>query len=106
MIDARRMEVYTAVLNKNFEWIENPFAKIITDSFIADCKLDDKIYVGGNGAFKLNNFEIDNNVVVLTDSFCEAKYLTIKTNELFKQQAFADVAYCEPFYLKQFGEIL
>lgn len=106
MIDARRMEVYTAVLNNEFDFIEAPFAKIITENFITERNITDKIFVAGSGAFKIKSFTLNDNVMIIDKSFCEAQYLATKTNELYNQGVFSDIAYCEPFYLKQFGEIL
>jgi len=106
MIDARRMEVYTAIFNNKSEWIQKPFPKIITDQFFLENKLSGKIFVAGSGAFKLKSFSYELDIKIIEDSVCEAKNLATQTNILFQQSAFADLAYCEPFYLKEFGEII
>ena len=106
MIDARRMEVYTATLNEKLEWLENPVPKIITDKFFAEKKWNRKIFAAGSGAIKLKSFEYNLDIQIINESICEAKNLAFKTNLLFQQSSFADLAYCEPVYLKQFGEIL
>jgi tRNA threonylcarbamoyladenosine biosynthesis protein TsaB len=106
MIDARRMEVYTAVLNEKAEWIEKPFPKIITSSFMDEININGKFFAAGSGAFKLKSFSYSADIHIIEQSICEAKYLAANTNQLFSQSSFADLAYCEPFYLKQFGEVL
>ncbi|MFM2047848.1 MAG: tRNA ((37)-N6)-threonylcarbamoyltransferase complex dimerization subunit type 1 TsaB [Bacteroidota bacterium] len=106
MIDARRMEVYTAVFNEKGDWIEKPFPKILTESFIAERNLKGKIFIAGNGAIKIKPFIHDNEIEIIDHFICEAKHLIGKANELYQTAIFADVAYTEPFYLKQFGEIL
>jgi len=106
MIDARRMEVYTAILNEKLEWLEKPFPKIITDKFFAEKNVNGKIFVAGSGAFKIKSFLYKNDIQIIEDSVCEAKNLAFKTNLLFQQSAFTDLAYCEPIYLKEFGEII
>lgn len=106
MLDARRMEVYTASFNEKIDWKEKATPKIITQQFIDEIIETDKVFVAGPGAFKLKSFALKNNIQIIDDSICEAKYLAAPTNKLFHQKIFADVAYCEPIYLKQFGEVL
>ncbi|MEN9521956.1 MAG: hypothetical protein RL065_333 [Bacteroidota bacterium] len=106
MIDARRMEVYTATLNEKIEWIEKPTPTIITNEFINEKKINGKIFVGGDGAFKLKSVMLNHEVQIIEELICEAKYLAKKTNQLFSQSNFADLAYSEPVYLKQFAEVI
>lgn len=103
MIDARRMEVYCAVLNRNLEFIEETQAKIIDESAFSDLLKEKQMLFFGDGAAKCkellgsskNAFFIDN----FQPSAIAVGYFALQK---FEKQAFEDVAYFEPFYLKDF----
>lgn len=101
MIDARRMEVYTAVFDAELEEVSPVIAEIIDENSFAETQK--KILIFGNGATKCMSVLKKNEKVILlpeirTSSVSVAKIAAKK----FKQSLFEDIAYFEPFYLKDF----
>lgn len=101
MIDARRMEVYTALYNN--DGTSTPIeAKIIDEtSFQEDLKNND-IYFCGNGSDKCQQVISGDKAHFLSNIHPSAKYMIKFAEERFKSEKFEDVAYFEPFYLKEF----
>ena len=103
MIDARRMEVYTALYNSNFEMIEPISAKIIDENSFTNFLDKNKVVFFGDGAEKckslLNNHP---NAVFIDNVEPSAQYVNQLALSKFKQGIFEDVAYFEPYYLKEF----
>ena len=103
MIDARRMEVYCAIYDSSGKEIQKPSAEIITyDSFSG--YIDKNILVfAGDGTLKckplLEHFP---NVVFLDDFNASARYMATIAEERFAENRFEDLAYFEPYYLKDF----
>lgn len=102
LLDARRMEVYTAVFNgKTGEMLSETEAKILDETSFQEFK-DQKVIFVGDGAAKAKA------ILQLPDATFEekvypsAKFLIKKSVEKFNHQDFEDVAYFEPFYLKEF----
>lgn len=103
MIDARRMEVYAAVYNYQNELILETEAKIIDEQSFSDLLNQYIVYFFGDGAAKCDAIlGLHLNARVMDDFENSASHLTSLAFEKFKQQAFEDVAYFEPFYLKDF----
>ena len=102
MIDARRMEVYTAVFNTKMERLAPTTAEIIDENSFADFFKDNKILFFGDGADKCQTTLTHPNALFLPGFTNSATYLTNKAKEKFEQKNFANVAYFEPFYLKDF----
>lgn len=101
MLDARRKEVYTTVLDQNKKVIENTQAKILDE--LSFQKYDHhSILFLGDGAEKaaeiLNLDQADYKKEILPS----AKYMCKMAENLYSNQQFEDVAYFEPFYLKEF----
>lgn len=103
MIDARRMEVYTAIFNINGENIVPTAAEIIDEHSFAGLLKENKILFFGDGAEKCREVLGHNaNVYFLPEFTNSATHLTKKAAEKFAKKDFEDVAYFEPFYLKDF----
>jgi tRNA threonylcarbamoyladenosine biosynthesis protein TsaB len=103
MIDARRMEVYTAVYDSSLNVINETEAKILDDNSFAGLRNTNKLIFFGDGAFKCADiFTGDENTVIVTDFINSAKDMSSLALEKFEKQQFEDVAYFEPFYLKDF----
>ncbi|MGI4022749.1 MAG: tRNA (adenosine(37)-N6)-threonylcarbamoyltransferase complex dimerization subunit type 1 TsaB [Janthinobacterium lividum] len=103
MIDARRMEVYTALFDPDLKQVQSTSAEIITAESFQE-KLDQhQIIFFGDGAAKcatvLGNHP---NAVFSTVFINDAIDLTELAAAKFELKAFEDVAYFEPFYLKDF----
>lgn len=103
MIDARRMEVYSAFFNEKLERISETEAIIIDENSFSDLKENHHLYLFGDGADKLATlFENDENITVVEKFHCSAAYMATLAEKAFKNKDFVDAAYFEPFYLKNF----
>lgn len=102
LIDARRMEVYTAVYGgKTGQELSETEAKILDESSFQEFK-DKKILFVGDGARKAKEILQLPNADFNEDVYPSAQYLIRKTTEKIDKKEFEDVAYFEPFYLKDF----
>lgn len=101
MIDARRMEVFTAVYTKNFEIVKEPASMIIDDSSFADLLTGKTICFSGNGSLKLKS-AIRNSNAIFSDIIADAENMILFTESFYNKKQFADLAYSEPLYLKEF----
>jgi tRNA threonylcarbamoyladenosine biosynthesis protein TsaB len=102
MIDARRMEVFTAVFDANLNEVEATNAKIVDETSFSNLLKEHEITFIGNGAEKCSPFIIHSNAKFLTTNFNAASNMTLLANAAFTDENFEDVAYFEPFYLKDF----
>ena len=103
MIDARRMEVYSAFFNDKLERVSETNAIIIDENSFMDVKQNNHLYLFGDGADKLASlFENDENITVVEKFHCSAAYMAELADKAFKNNDFVDTAYFEPFYLKNF----
>lgn len=102
LIDARRMEVYTAVYDgKTGKELIYTEAKVLDESSFEEYK-DKKVIFIGDGAKKAKEIlqlpEADFNEKI----YPSAQYLIKKALEKINEKDFEDIAYFEPFYLKDF----
>lgn len=103
MIDARRMEVYTAVYDVKGNVIKPTAAEIIDENSFADLLKESKILFLGDGAEKCREvLSYSPNAFFAGDFQNSATYLTGIANAKFTAKQFGDVAYFEPYYLKDF----
>jgi tRNA threonylcarbamoyladenosine biosynthesis protein TsaB len=102
MIDARRMEVYTAFYNTKLEETVATKADIIKADSYTDIYKAHKVYCFGNGANKCKETLKNSNLVYLDGVDPLAKDMVELSEAAFAQHKFEDVAYFEPFYLKEF----
>lgn len=103
LIDARRMEVYCAVFNYQNELLLETEAKIIDEQSFSELLNQYIVYFFGDGAVKCTDTLGQHlNARVMDDFENSASHLTSLAFEKFKNQEFVDVAYFEPFYLKDF----
>ena len=103
MIDARRMEVYAAIFDENINKIKDTEAVIIDGNSFSDLKKDHHLYLFGDGADKCAElFANDDKITVIKDFYCSARYMNTIAQRKFNNSEFVDVAYFEPFYLKDF----
>ena len=103
MIDARRMEVYSAFFNENLERTTETEALIIDENSFMELKQNHHLYLFGDGADKLLSlFENDENITVIEKFHCSAAYMATLADKALKEKDFVDTAYFEPFYLKDF----
>jgi len=102
MIDARRMEVYTALYNAKGEEIKSVSAEIIEEDFLSDYLKDSKILFFGNGADKCKTQITHPNAIFEGPEKTSAQFMQNLTELKYNKKEFENVAYFEPFYLKNF----
>lgn len=101
MIDARRMEVYSAVFDANHNKIIEVQAEILTEESYAN--MNEPIYFIGDCQEKCQTVLTKSNFHFLPEIiFPSANEMSALSYEKFTQNDFEDVAYFEPFYLKDF----
>ena len=101
MIDARRMEVYSAIFFPKFDKKREILAEIIDGDSFSD--RSEKLYFVGDCAEKCKSVLIKENHVFLEDiKYPSAKEMSILSYQKFKTNDTVDVAYFEPYYLKDF----
>jgi tRNA threonylcarbamoyladenosine biosynthesis protein TsaB len=103
MIDARRMEVFTAMYDKDMNRITDITADIIDETYFHSLHINTQLFVGGNGAEKLKSmFAGHKQIFFIEHNVHTARGIASIAHEKFRNNDFADVAYYEPFYLKDF----
>jgi tRNA threonylcarbamoyladenosine biosynthesis protein TsaB len=101
MIDARRMEVYSAIFNSNKEMIREVQAEILTPESFAT--ISDTIYFIGDSNEKAKSVLTESNFVFLEGIvYPSANEMSVLSFQKFQKNDFVDVAYFEPYYLKDF----
>jgi tRNA threonylcarbamoyladenosine biosynthesis protein TsaB len=101
MIDARRMEVFSAFYDKNHNQIRATQAEIIDETSYQE--ISETIHLVGDGIEKFKNTLINKKFIFHSDAvFPSAKEMSELSFVKFKISDFVDVAYFEPFYLKDF----
>lgn len=101
MIDARRMEVYSAVFDANHAKIVEVQAEILTTESYA--KANKPIYIVGDCQDKCQTVLTQSHINFIADvQFPSAQDMSSLSYSKFLSQQFEDVAYFEPFYLKDF----
>ncbi len=103
MLDARRMEVYCALFDDNLEMVKETEAKIIDENTFSDLLSAGRIIFAGEGAEKCTPMlAIHPNAEFLNGFRCAASFLIPLAMEKYRNHLFEDIAYFEPFYLKDF----
>ena len=104
LIDARRMEVFTAIYDRSLKTILPPHARIIDENSFAEQLVNNKILFFGNGSPKCKP------VIQLTNALFENIEYKVSTMIALSEKKmaakdFADLAYAEPFYIKDFHTV-
>ncbi|MCS6823040.1 MAG: tRNA (adenosine(37)-N6)-threonylcarbamoyltransferase complex dimerization subunit type 1 TsaB [Cytophagaceae bacterium] len=103
MIDARRMEVYTMLLDADLNVVEDVNAKIIDEHTYHELLQKNKIIFFGNGSAKCKSLlQGQPNALFVGGQYPSAKDVGQLAWESFQESKFEDVAYFEPYYLKDF----
>lgn len=101
MIDARRMEVYTAVFDGLGNQVSEIEAKILDETSFQEFA-DKKIAFVGDGVEKSKSILNLPNAEFIENIHPSGKFMVDLAEKKFDQKEFEDVAYFEPFYLKEF----
>lgn len=99
MIDARRMEVFTAVYHPDLSIAIQPSALVLNQDVFAEIDKNRPIYFFGDGSNKFQPIHQFPNAEFLTTKHTAA-HLGKLAFKYFQKKAFANLAYAEPFYLK------
>jgi tRNA threonylcarbamoyladenosine biosynthesis protein TsaB len=102
MLDARRMEVYYALYNSGGEKTRDVRAEVITGDSFSDIPASQRIVFFGDGAAKCSGLIERENVVFNTGFRISASFMQEPAYDAFRNKRFEDVAYFEPYYLKDF----
>ena len=102
MLDARRMEVYAAVFDKNHQQIRDIKAEIIDETSFLEYLEIGAVYFLGDGAAKCKEIITHKNASFIDDKFPSSKEMALLSYTKYKKNDTEDVAYFEPFYLKDF----
>lgn len=102
MLDARRMEVYTAVFDDQYNLFEKTNAKILNESSFLSYLEKGKVIFIGNANDKFKTVCNHPNAVFIDDALPSAKEMCSEAYLKYKISDFENVAYFEPYYLKDF----
>ena len=101
MIDARRMEVFTQKFKKDYSQISVAEALIVDENAFAD--ITENIHLVGDGAMKCKTVLTDDKFIFHEDViYPSANEMSRISYKKYTESAFEDVAYFEPYYLKDF----
>jgi tRNA threonylcarbamoyladenosine biosynthesis protein TsaB len=101
MIDARRMEVFTATYNQALEYISPTIPLILNEHSFEKELTKNKIVFSGNGSVKLKNILKNDNAIFVNVLHSSASMISLALN-LFNAKSFSSIAYSEPYYGKEF----
>ena len=99
MVDARRMEVYTQVFDTAGTPLSEVVAEVVTEESLREWRTKGKLVMFGNGSAKCMELLSDAIQVSVSPS---ARGIVRLAEEAFNAGKFEDIAYFEPFYLKEF----
>jgi tRNA threonylcarbamoyladenosine biosynthesis protein TsaB len=101
MLDARRMEVYYSMYDRNGNVIEPINARVIEEDSFSSVPADRKIIFFGEGSLKLRDV-IKRSNIEFPDFKMSSTHMRVPSFKAIKEGLFEDVAYFEPLYLKDF----
>ena len=102
MLDARRMEVYSAIYTRALKKVKDVSADIIDGESYGEYLEKHPVVFFGNGAEKCKGVINHPNAMFIDDVKPLAKYMMPLAERAYLQERWEDVAYFEPFYLKEF----
>lgn len=102
MIDARRMEVYTATFNTDGKQLTKTEALVLNETSFSEELKKGKVLFIGNGALKFQPLVAQNPNALFAEQLPQACGMRIYAATALKNKKFEDCAYFEPFYLKEF----
>ncbi len=102
MLDARRMEVYSAIYHQDLRPIKPTNAVILDDHSYREILDDGRVLFFGDGSNKFRDIVKHPNAQFMADIEPDAQQLGELALQKFKDKNFEDLAYFEPYYLKEF----
>lgn len=101
MVDARRMEVYTALYTRGLQPVEDVSARVIDEHSFCEQLDEHPVFFIGNGAAKCKPVICHPNAYFMDGVKLRAKFMSPLAERKFLRGEFEDVAYFEPNYLKE-----
>lgn len=101
-IDARRMEIYYSVYKGNGMTVKDIRAGVVDAGFLEDLPAPSRLFIFGDGAAKCRGVAERKNLIIDTGFRISASYMRTAAYRALDEKRFEDVAYFEPFYLKDF----
>jgi tRNA threonylcarbamoyladenosine biosynthesis protein TsaB len=101
MIDARRMEVFTAIYTKELQIVKEPAAITLNENSFNDHLLNNSICFFGNGSNKFRTIK-KHEKAIFNDIRIDGSSMISLSEKMFAEKEFSDLAYAEPLYLKEF----
>ena len=101
-LDAKRMEVYSAVFDINNNMIRDTKAEIISENSFQKYLNKNQVYFIGNANEKLKTIITNKNAKFIDNYFPSARQMGVLSFNKFKNNKFEDLNNFEPFYLKNF----
>ena len=105
MLDARRLEVYSSIFDANYSLVREVQAQILDENSFKDYLKKGKVYFIGNGVEKSKSLIQHPNAVFIDDKLPSANEMSLLAYDKYKKNDIEDVAYFEPYYLKDFVAI-
>ena len=102
MLDARRMEVYSAIYDTNYKQIRDVQAEVLDETSFNDYLTQGKVYFIGNGVEKTKSLIQHPNAIFIEGKLPSANEMSSLAYDKYKKDDIEDVAYFEPYYLKDF----
>jgi tRNA threonylcarbamoyladenosine biosynthesis protein TsaB len=102
MIDARRMEIYSAMYDKDGHQVREIRAEIVDETFSTGLEHNHRIYFFGDGATKCSSFLRKAGMELIPDVALTSVGMLRLSEDAFLKNQFEDTAYFEPYYLKDF----
>ena len=105
MLDARRLEVYSAIFDTQFNSIRAIEAQVLNETSFQSYLSENKVYFIGDGVAKTKALLDNNNAVFIENKLPSADQMSALSFNKYKKSDTEDVAYFEPYYLKDFVAI-
>ncbi|WP_109435577.1 MULTISPECIES: tRNA (adenosine(37)-N6)-threonylcarbamoyltransferase complex dimerization subunit type 1 TsaB [Aquimarina] len=102
MIDARRMEVYSAIFSNQNEQLRDTKAEILTEDSFKKYLDKKNVYFVGNGVEKFSAICNASNAIFVENKLPSAQEMAVLSHSKYQDKDFEDVGYFEPYYLKDF----
>ncbi|MEM5539287.1 tRNA (adenosine(37)-N6)-threonylcarbamoyltransferase complex dimerization subunit type 1 TsaB [Olleya sp. AS48] len=105
MLDARRLEVYSAIFDTQFNSIRAIEAQVLNETSFQSYLSKNKVYFIGDGVAKTKALLDNDNAVFIENKLPSADQMSALSFNKYKKSDTEDVAYFEPYYLKDFVAI-
>jgi tRNA threonylcarbamoyladenosine biosynthesis protein TsaB len=102
MIDARRMEVFTAIYDSKLEIVKGVNALVVEAGSLDEYAENSRLFLFGNGSAKCSKTLTNKNIQFIDEVYSSSLHMATLADMKFRKGEFVDTAYFEPFYLKDF----